>query len=83
MATQRTSVEQRQQPNIFFVIPCYNEIEQLPITAPVLQKKISALKSSHLIAEDSRVLFVDMDRKTAPGNILDNSTKPTLHCSTA
>ena len=59
MATQRTSVEQRQQPNIFFVIPCYNEIEQLPITAPVLQKKISALKSSHLIAEDSRVLFVD------------------------
>lgn len=59
MAAQRTSVEQRQQPTIFFVIPCYNEIEQLPITAPVLQKKISALKSSHLIAEDSRVLFVD------------------------
>lgn len=59
MAAQRTSVEQRQQPTIFFVIPCYNEIEQLPITAPVLQKKISALKSSHLIAEDSHVLFVD------------------------
>ena len=80
MAAQRTSVEQRQQPTIFFVIPCYNEIEQLPITAPVLQKKISALKSSHLIAEDSRVLFVDDGSKDGTWQYI---RQPTLHCSTA
>ena len=56
MADQRTSVEKRQQPIVFFVIPCYNEAEQLPITAPALQDKISAMKSSHLIAEGSRAV---------------------------
>ena len=59
MSDQKKTEENREQPVIFFVIPCYDESEQLPITAPVLQSKIGAMKDDHLIAEDSRVLFVD------------------------
>ena len=59
MTDLRTSAESRQQPTIFFVIPCYNEEEQLPITAPVLRDKIATMKANHLISGDSRVLFVD------------------------
>lgn len=51
--------EQRQQPTVFFVIPCYNEIDQLPITAPVLNRKITALVAGKAISTNSRVLFVD------------------------
>ncbi len=59
MTDRRTSEENRQQPTIFFVIPCYNEVAQLPITAPVLLDKITAMKSKHLISDDSHILLVD------------------------
>jgi len=51
--------ENRSQPVIFFVIPCYNEEEQLPITAPVLSKKITSMIDNGQISPSSRVLFVD------------------------
>ena len=51
--------EQRTLPVIFFVIPCYNEEKQLPITAPVLMQKITSMIQTKQISSSSRVLFVD------------------------
>lgn len=44
---------------IYFVIPCYNEEEALPITAQILHQKLSALQSAGAASSESRILFVD------------------------
>ena len=46
-------------PRLFIIVPCYNEEEVLPITAPVFLGKIKELAEKSKIAEDSRVLFVN------------------------
>ena len=47
------------QPRLTIVIPCYNEEAVLPITAPMFKKKLEDLAKEGLIAEESRVLFVN------------------------
>ena len=47
------------KPVLYIVIPCYNEQEVLPITAPMFLNKLNALIQGGLIAEDSRILFVN------------------------
>ena len=49
----------RQTPVLYIVIPCYNEQEVLPITAPLFLKKITDLTAAGKISPDSRVLFVN------------------------
>ena len=49
----------RQMPVLYIVIPCYNEQEVLPITAPQFLKKITDLSATGKISPDSRVLFVN------------------------
>ena len=47
------------QPVLYIVVPCYNEQEVLPITAPQFLKKINDLSAEGKISQDSRVLFVN------------------------
>lgn len=47
------------QPVLYIVVPCYNEQEVLPITAPKFLKKINDLSAEGKISQDSRVLFVN------------------------
>ena len=46
-------------PRLIIVIPCYNEQEVLPITAPQFLAKIKQLSGEGLISEDSRIMFVN------------------------
>ena len=46
-------------PRLYIVIPCYNEQEVLPITAPMFLEKITTLAAKGKISEDSRVMFVN------------------------
>ena len=46
-------------PVLYIVIPCYNEQEVLPVTAPVFLKKLEDLAAAGKISPDSRVLFVN------------------------
>ena len=46
-------------PRLFIIVPCYNEEEVLPLTAPVFLEKITTLAEKGKIAENSRVLFVN------------------------
>ncbi|MDD5902663.1 MAG: glycosyltransferase family 2 protein [Oscillospiraceae bacterium] len=48
-----------EKPILYIVIPCYNEQEVLPITAPMFLNKLKQLMSDGLISGDSRVMFVN------------------------
>lgn len=47
------------KPVLYIVVPCYNEEEVLPITAPQFLDKVKHLSERGLISGDSRILFVD------------------------
>ena len=44
---------------LYIVVPCYNEEDCLPLTAPVFAGKLSSLISAGVISPESRVLLVD------------------------
>ena len=45
--------------SLYIVIPCYNEQEVLPITAPMFLEKLHSLIEKGKISDESRVLFVN------------------------
>ena len=47
------------QPSLYIIVPCYNEQEVLPITAPLFRKKLLQLIADGKISDESRVLFVN------------------------
>ena len=47
------------RPVLWIVIPCYNEEQVLPLTAPMFLKKLTDLAADGRISENSRVLFVN------------------------
>ena len=58
------------KPILWIVIPCYNEQEVLPITAPMFLEKINHLIAAEKIAESSRILFVNDGSKDETWNII-------------
>lgn len=48
-----------QKPVLYIVIPCYNEQEVLPITAPMFLNKLHELAEKKLVSENSRIMFVN------------------------
>lgn len=48
-----------ENPVLYIVIPCYNEQEVLPITAPMLLNKLHELAEKKLVSENSRIMFVN------------------------
>lgn len=46
-------------PVLYIVIPCYNEQEVLPITAPMFLNKLHELAEKKLVSENSRIMFVN------------------------
>ena len=70
----------REHPILYIVIPCYNEQEVLPITAPMFLQKLSDLAAAGKISPESRVLFVNDGSKTRPGRSSASWPKrPALH----
>lgn len=59
-----------QLPSLYIVIPCYNEQDVLPITAPMFLDKIEGLMSQGLCSENSKVLFVNDGSKDDTWNII-------------
>ena len=47
------------KPVLYIVIPCYNEQEVLPKTAPLFLEKVHTLEAAEKISPDSRILFVN------------------------
>ena len=57
--------------SLYIVVPCYNEAEALPGSAPVLLEKLRALRDGGRIAPESRLLFVDDGSADATWSILE------------
>lgn len=64
---------------LYIVIPCYNEEKVLPITAPMFLKKINDLCAQGLIADDSRVMFIDDGSKDDTWKIIQTLAKEDKH----
>ena len=57
-------------PVLYIVIPCYNEQEVLPITAPMFREKVRSLVEAGKVSPDSRVLFVNDGSKDRTWEII-------------
>ena len=66
-------------PRLHIVIPCYNEQEVLPITAPMFLDKVKSLAAAGKISSDSRVLFVNDGSKDNTWNIIKDLAKSDEH----
>ena len=66
-------------PVLWIVIPCYNEQEVLPVTAPMFLKKINDLSAAGKISPDSRVLFVNDGSKDGTWDIIRRLSREDEH----
>ena len=69
----------KKTPRLFIVIPCYNEQEVLPITAPLFCSKLLSLADEGKITEDSRVLFVNDGSTDRTWDIIRMLSKQDAH----
>ena len=70
-----TGKEDCMKPVLFIVIPCYNEQEVLPITAPLFRQEIATLVDKQKISPDSKVLFVNDGSRDSTWEIICNLAK--------
>ena len=67
------------KPILWIVIPCYNEEQVLPITAPMFLKKINDLAAAGLVSEKSRVLFVNDGSRDATWSLIQKFASEDEH----
>lgn len=66
-------------PVLYIVIPCYNEQEVLPITAPQFLGKLTQLIGQGKISDNSRILFVDDGSKDKTWEIISRLSAEDVH----
>lgn len=66
-------------PTLYIIIPCYNEQEVLPITAPLFLKEITDLNEAGKISSESRILFVNDGSKDNTWNIIKELSEKDPH----
>ena len=66
-------------PTLFIVIPCYNEEEVLPITAPMFLKKLISLVHEGKIADASRIMFVNDGSRDRTWEIISELSRSDEH----
>ena len=69
----------KQKPCLYIVIPCYNEEEVLPITAPQFLAELSHLIESGMVAENSRILFVNDGSKDRTWELISSYAEKDPH----
>ena len=66
-------------PVLYIVIPCYNEQEVLPVTAPLFLEKLNSLSATGKISPESRILFVNDGSRDETWNIICSLSKQDGH----
>ena len=66
-------------PVLYIVIPCYNEQEVLPITAPQFLEKLKQLVGEGKISDNSRILFVDDGSRDKTWEIITRLSSEDIH----
>ena len=67
------------KPILWMVIPCYNEEQVLPMTAPLFLEKLLSLCQKGKISENSRVLFVNDGSKDKTWQIICDLAREDRH----
>lgn len=67
------------KPVLYIVIPCYNEQEVLPVTAPMFLQKIQDLSNQGKISDSSRILFVNDGSKDHTWQIIKDLSASDEH----
>ena len=67
-------------PSLYIVVPCYNEQEVLPITAPMFLAKLEQLAAEGKISADSRLLLVDDGSKDGTWGIISELAEADERC---
>ena len=60
---------------LYLVVPCYNEEEALPKSAPVFLSKVEELIKQGKISEKSKIIFVDDGSKDKTWDVIENLHK--------
>ena len=68
------------RPVLWIVIPCYNEEQVLPLTAPLFLQKLQQLETDGKISRSSRILFVNDGSKDGTWDIIQNLAKEHEEC---
>ena len=66
-------------PKLYIIIPCYNEEEVLPVTAPMFLEKITSLAAKGKISNSSRVLFVNDGSRDRTWEIIEQLSREDEH----
>ena len=67
------------RPILWIVIPCYNEEQVLPLTAPLFLQKLRDLADAGQISENSRILFVNDGSKDSTWEIIKDLAAQNEH----
>ena len=62
--------KREKRPVLYIVIPCYNEEEVLPVTAPMFKEKLESMIVNGLVADNSKILFVNDGSKDRTWEVL-------------
>ena len=68
------------KPILWIVIPCYNEEQVLPLTAPLFVRKLRQLEADGKISGNSRILFVNDGSKDRTWEIIRNLSEEYPEC---
>lgn len=63
------------KPTLYMVIPCYNEEEVLPITAPQFLAQIEKMQEKDLISKESKIMFVNDGSRDKTWQIISELAK--------
>lgn len=66
-------------PVLYIIVPCYNEEEVLPVTAPMFAQQLSSMTQAGKISPDSRILFVNDGSKDSTWDIICELAKKDGH----
>ncbi len=67
------------KPILFIVIPCYNEEEVLPLTAPLFLNELEEMIENNAIAPESKILFVNDGSKDRTWDIIESLSGQNSH----
>lgn len=67
------------RPVLFIVIPCYNEEQVLPVTAPMFLSQLNSMIEAEKISDNSRIMFVNDGSKDKTWELISELSKQDCH----
>lgn len=64
---------------LYIIIPCYNEEQVLPVTAPMFLDMLSELISLHKISDNSRIMFINDGSRDSTWDIIKKLSREDEH----